>query len=786
MHGQGEQERKSLIQILAKDGTKLGELLPERGSHMTMGTCKSLKWLRRASIVSEDRNFYKHKGVSIKGILRAFWRNFIALRIREGGGTLTQQVARNLFTGQKRSFYRKLYETLIAFQLEAKLSKDEIFCLYLNKIYMGEGRVGAEEASWFYFDKAPQKLDPAEASMIVGLFPSPVYYSPLNNIELSMKKQENVLNSLVEMDELSQRERNISRQAFIKRYQICNDSSGRIAQYGASRSFRYNIAPALNEYVKNFLYESLPEDIVQEGGLKVYTSIEKKRQKSALQFMRAKILALRKEMLYKGERKGVQDIQKLSKSLNGAFVSLDANTGNVLAVVGVYQIGENNMSQRVWSMLRQPGSSLKGFLYACALEAGFLKADDIVQDKRIKIGNYQPRNWNNQYLGSVPLALAVSMSINTVALQTLNTLGISRFQSYLGRVLYLSDGEKAKRFPRNLSLALGSGELRPIELARLYAPLINGGHPISSQVVQRVEDQNGDVLWEKSASFSLLSNTVFSKETQNQTVQLMQYVLDPEWQGTASFIGKKKKENSNYLNFSIAGKTGTVQLPSAHKRRFRDLSGIRDAWFVGLVPGEVSVVWLGHDEGAPIVGSGASAASVWASYAQRALQEKVGQTFFLEEYRFEPKKEEKKIEDKNNGASEDRASEVREGEIREDNDRANEVREGEIREDNDRANEVRESKDRESKDRESKVRESKDRESKDRESKDRESKVRESKDRESKDRANEVREDKDRANEVRESKDRESKDRESKDRESKVRESKGREGEDRESKGRGK
>ena len=630
VYGTGTRQKAPPIKIYAANGALLGEYLPERGSWITMSACSELKWLKAATIAAEDQEFYSHGGVSYKGILRAAWRNLRSFALREGGGTLTQQLARNLFTGRERSFYRKLYETLIAFQMEGQLTKEEILCLYLNKIYMGEGRIGAEEASWFYFQKPPWKLDAAEAAMIVGLFPSPVYYSPLNNIELSLMKQNYVLEQLVKNERLQSSEAKRAMRNFLKNYEIKTGEMpgpGRVGLYGASRDFRFNIAPAVNEYVKKFLYESLPEDLILEGGIQVYTTIEPKRQALSLQMMRTQIYSLRQTMLKQNYRVEPEKLSKWVERLNGAFVALDAKDAKILAVVGGYSITEGSMTQRIWSMLRQPGSSIKGFLYASAIDEKNLHLNSMVVDEPFEMGDYKPRNWNNKYLGQVPLARAMAMSINTVAVKTLRDMGIAAFRGRLAQALDLKVFEKQERFPNNLSLALGSGELSPLELAQLYASLVNGGYFVRPYLITRIEDHKSQVLWEK-PSDSTPAEPFLSPEACAGALKLMEFVFDPDLEGTAEFIGKRRRRDPNYLPFPIAGKTGTVQIPEQHKERYRGMSGVRDAWFVGIVPQELAVLWFGQDEGVPIPGSGSRAAAAWASYAQQALLgSKLGETF---------------------------------------------------------------------------------------------------------------------------------------------------------------
>ena len=564
VHGTNEFPKKPPIKIYASEGTLLGEYLPERGSWITLSACSNLKWLKEATIAVEDNEFYSHNGVSYRGILRAAWRNLRSFSVREGAGTITQQLARNLFTGRERSFYRKLYETLIAFQLEKQLNKKEIMCLYLNKIYMGEGRIGAEEAAWFYFRKPPWKLDAPEAAMIVGLFPSPLYYSPLNNIHLSLKKQSMVLDRLVESNVLSLKERNKAMRRFVKRYGIklgLEADAGQVGQYGASRDFRLNIAPSVNEYVKKFLYKSIPEDVIQEGGLHVHTTIEPKRQAIALRIVRQEILSLRKKMLAKNRAIDAKKIKEWSDRLNGSLVSIDASSGNILSVVGGYTIIEGSMTQRVWSMLRQPGSSIKGFLYAVSLDEGQLNLDSLVVDEAINIAGYKPRNWNRKFLGEVELSRAVAMSINTVAVKTLHNLGVGTFRDRLRDVLQLGFFEERDRFPSNLSLALGSAEQTPLELARLYASITNGGYAVKPKLIDRVVDAKQQVLWQASSVSPLSESNLLSSQSCAKTLKLMESVFDPEKEGTAGFIGKRRNENPDYLPFPIAGKTGTVQIP---------------------------------------------------------------------------------------------------------------------------------------------------------------------------------------------------------------------------------
>lgn len=625
LQGRGKREKIPPIHFYSVNGSHIGEYLPHRDSRMTLNTCGKLEWLKRAAVSAEDREFYEHSGVSFRGILRAFVNNLTSLSLREGGGTITQQLGRNLFTDRARSFTRKLYETFVAFLIEDRFSKDEILCLYLNKIYMGKGRIGAEEAAWYYFKKPPQALTAAEAAMIVGLFPSPVHYSPQNNIHLSLKKQRLVMITLQRDEYLTEKEKNIGIQKFLKIYNVTegpDGDAGKIGLYGASRDFRKNLAPTANDYIKEVLYEKIPEAEIEAGGLKVFTTIDLKRQRAALDAIRRKIAAIRTKLLT-NQKVPREEMERIARRMNGVFIALDSQTGDIRAVVGGYAIREGNMTFRVRRMQRQPGSSIKGALYATAFDEGVLSINDLVVDERINIGGYRPRNWNHKYLGPVPLRKALGMSINTVAVKTLDDVGVSAFRDRLIGALDLSYGDSRKRFPANLSLALGSGEVSPLELARIYATIENGGRVVYPRLVTRIENQNGEVIWQDYGRPED-GEVVLSEDACAQTVRLMESVFDPEVEGTVSYVGKSRAKNPAYLPFPIAGKTGTVQSVAANYKKFPGMRGAHDAWFVGLTPGEAAVVWLGHDEGAPFPGGGSgTAAPVWVEYAQRALKGRV-------------------------------------------------------------------------------------------------------------------------------------------------------------------
>ena len=616
MSGKERFQEKAPVQIFSSEGSLIGILPVENASRLTFDRCESMTWLKKASVSAEDRDFYSHGGVSYRGIMRAAFRNIISLKLAQGAGSITQQLARNLFTSRSWPLVpRKLYETYAAFLIEDLYSKDEILCLYLNRIYMGEGMYGAEEAANFYFRKKPEKLSPSESAMIAGLFPSPVRYSPLNNIRRALKKQSAVLDLMVEDKHLTEKQRNHSMNAFMNEYKIVTDeedpSPGTVGLYGINRYFKLNHAPDVNEYVRRYLLERFSNDEMISG-LRVYTTVQKKKQLASIHAIRSAVETVRNKMKKKSAF-SPSETEKLLAGYNGVFVSIHPRTGEILALVGGFQIAEDEYTDRAWKMLRQPGSSLKGFLYALALEEGIYSLDSLVTDEKINISGYKPRNWYKGYKGEMSLSKAVAMSVNTVAVKTLNELG----SGYYKKILSRAGDIPSDRFDSNLSLALGSGELTVIELASIYSVLLNAGRKTEPHLIKKIVSERGEVF-EEYAAYSQ-GRKILEPETAKDAVSLLQNVVnDPE--GTANWVSSSMKKSR--MSFPVAAKTGTVQTVGSVRKKYRNMPGIHDVWFVALVPGEVNVVWIGHDDGAPFEGSGSStAAAAWFSYASGGLRD---------------------------------------------------------------------------------------------------------------------------------------------------------------------
>ncbi|QOI53003.1 penicillin-binding protein (plasmid) [Leptospira interrogans serovar Bataviae] len=618
-----------IISIFDRNNLLLGEY--NRGANHTLSLkqCSLLGTVQKTLIASEDQDFYSHNGFSFKGILRAFWRNLISFQIQQGGGTITQQLARNLFTERKRnSITRKIYETILAFYVESKLGKNEILCLYLNKAYFGQNSYGIEEASRFYFNKSASKLSYAEAAILIGVLPAPSLYNPVRNISSAIKKQMNVLDLLVKNEILTEKEAVKKANEFKTLYQI-NESNlenpyGKIAKSGTNKSFSINHAPEINEYILKYLTENFESLQNSNDHIQIYTTLELTKQLTLKKILNGDIDSLRWSFR-NGSGLGYEKAKSYSIGIQGVVVTIEPNSGEILAISGGGNLSDPYQSMtRAFYMKRQVGSVLKGFLYGVAMEEGIIDENSELDDSPINIAGYKPRNWYGSYLGKISVAKALQRSVNTVAVKTLKDLGISKYIDYIQNGLILSRSE-TKRFPKDLTLALGSADFSPMEVGTLYSEIVNGGTVIEPAFLRKiVVDGN---LYYQNESIGYQGNRIFKKSTCASILEFLKSVFDTG--GTASWVGDKKKRNSEYLNYDIAGKSGTVENENPAYDKL-GLKGARDIWFVGLTPMEVTVVWFGHDEGVPIPGSGSSvAASTWAKYAQSTIQPKEDRKFFL-------------------------------------------------------------------------------------------------------------------------------------------------------------
>ena len=681
------------VEIYDRNEILIGKYYPEEVSKMTLKQCKKIEWLKKATIAAEDQDFYSHHGISWTGIIRAVIHNILAGSFKEGAGSLTQQLARHLFAKpQDLKLTRKIYETYIARIIEKNMTKDEIICSYLNEIYMGEGRQGANEAAQFYFRKKPEQLDAAESAMIVGIFPAPSIYSPLNNIELALKKQKTVLRRMVEEKYLSAEEETPIFQNFKKTYEIAEHKayarSGTIGLYDTNKKFAYNEAPDVNEYVRRFLSEQVPlhtytidkqtKEIKKEKNKEakrgknkeakkekkkekkiqaqstpkekrynviVHTSIDIKKQKDATNAVRNFITHTVRNDAMKNFSLTLSSKEKelILNGFNGVFLSLDTVTGDILAMISGFSDSDQNYYNRAFNMKRQPGSTIKALVYTSALENHVINPPYMLEDVAINIKGYSPRNSYSEYLGPLSLAQAIAYSSNTTSVQTLYNLGMNSFFKTLVAMTDILPNEIEQRFPRNLTLALGSGELTPMELASIYSTIANTGVRTGHRLIKKIQMGTGEVIIDNSIGnmeFSTNKILTLDKDTINKNFEpiqvisqdtslRMQYLLQKATTiegGTVNWIYKKLQKEG--IEFPFGAKTGSIQTSSIEESNVKYSTPIKDAWFAAIVPNETNVIWIGHDQGVPFTGSGSSSAGqIWINYVRTNLVNTIPQNF---------------------------------------------------------------------------------------------------------------------------------------------------------------
>src|SRR6202453_327055 len=493
-------KRPPNIAILAADGA----LIANRGD--TGGAAVHLSelppYLPKAFVAIEDRRFYQHFGIDPIGIGRAIFRDVSGRGGVEGGSTLTQQLAKNLFLTQERTLSRKIQEAILALWLERKYSKDQILELYLNRVYFGSGAYGVEAASQRYFGKSAKMVNLSEAAVLAGLMKSPARLAPNHNIQAANERAAQVITAMAEQGHITEA---MAKLALSSPAQLVRQKGSGSANYAA-------------DYVMDMLDDTvgaIDEDIV------VTTTLDPRLQAEGER-------ALTEELNARGAKFGVAQ---------GALVALDPD-GAVKALIGGRNYAKSQFN-RATSAKRQPGSAFKPFVYLTALERG-LTPDSVREDAPITIKGWNPENYSRKYLGEVTLAQALSKSLNTVAVRLGQEVGPKAIVRTAHRLGIASDLEP------NASIALGTSEVTPLELVTAYAAFANGGIGVQPHVIMRVRTVNGKQLYVR-------RNANNGRVIEPQYVAMMNSMLEQTLQkgGTA--------EKADLPGWQAAGKTGTSQ-----------------------------------------------------------------------------------------------------------------------------------------------------------------------------------------------------------------------------------
>ena len=492
-------ERPPNIKILASDGS----VLANRGS--TGGEALSLDemspYIPQAVIAIEDRRFYSHFGVDPIGLARAFSTNILRGHMAQGGSTLTQQLAKNLFLSPDRTFERKVQEVLLAFWLEHKFTKDQILTMYLNRMFFGSNAYGVEAASRRYFNKSARDVTLAEAATLAGLLKAPTKLSPARDPQAASDRAQIVLGAMRDTG-------------------VINDSEIKTA-LSAEPSKAKSYWTGAQHYVADMVMDQLPSMIgdVKED-LIVDTTLDMTLEAKAEQAVRSSL----------DEQGAKLDVSQ------GALVSLDG-TGAIRALVGGRDYAESQFN-RAYKAKRQPGSAFKPFVYTAAFESG-MNPDTVLNDAPIRIGNWTPENYEGKYRGNVTLRTAIANSLNTIAAQLVMAAGPEHVAQVARRMGIDSDLEV------NASIALGTSEVSLMELTSAYAPFMNGGYKATPHVIKRISTAAGKVLFEN--TYGEPPRVLPEQLVAEMNSMLMGVVSD----GT----GKKAK----LPGWDVAGKTGTTQ-----------------------------------------------------------------------------------------------------------------------------------------------------------------------------------------------------------------------------------
>jgi penicillin-binding protein 1A len=552
--------------------------------------------LVNATLSTEDRNFYKHWGVDLYGVGRAVVTDIMHMKRAQGGSTITQQLARNLFNMYEKSFTRKLKELVLAIDLERTYSKDQILELYFNQIYFGEGAYGVEAAAKTYFGKPLKELTLPECALIAGIPANPTLYSPRRKPEAAKARRSKVLRNMLATGAITQVE---------------FDRASKSSLGVTPNRYTNDRAPYFVEMVRLYLDEKYGSNAVYEGGLKVYTTLDNDLQVLADKALERHVAALEKELRLKTTRvahaadlaSGKLPPGSRTQYLQGAVVALDPRTGAVRALTGGRDWNESNFNRAVQA-LRQPGSSFKPFVYAAALDNGF-KPTDIVVDEPVTFPGYdgkpyEPQNYDRKFRGPITLRVALQESVNIPAVKLLRKVGTSLVASYARRM-----GIKST-IGQNLSLALGSSEVNLLELTSAYGVLANRGVRNEPVLVLKVLDRNGHELERTSSR----PQEVLSEGTAATMTSMLQSVMDHGTGFSARAAG---------LTIPAAGKTGTMD-------------DYMDAWFVGYIPSLTVGVWIGFDEKKPIgpnMSGSRAALPIWTEILLGATRGKPAEDFPL-------------------------------------------------------------------------------------------------------------------------------------------------------------
>ena len=533
--------------------------------------------LTRTLILTEDRRFYSHRGFDPIGILRALVTDLRSGEVVQGGSTLTQQLAKNFFLSEERSFRRKVKEAAMAVLIERRYSKDEILENYLNEIYFGQnglqGIYGVWEASEFYFARPPQELSVGDIALLIGLIRAPNALSPFRKPDRARERRDTVLRLLHDAGEINAAD---------------YEAALREPLHLAAVHARSNAAPNFVDYLREELSRNYPHEVLTSEGLGIFTSLDVQLQQAAAAAVRDGLADLERRYPRLAERAADQRVQ-------AALIAVRPQTGAIVAMVGGRDY-ETTQFNRAVHARRQPGSIFKPFVFLAAFEAArdsdnpITPASAVVDEPfewTYDGGTWEPSNYRDQYFGQVTARRALELSLNAATSRIAYRVGLDPVLDVARRAGITSP------LPPYPSVVLGAAELTPLEVAQAYAVIANQGLKATLRAASKVVDRQGQIVERRPVAVE----RAVSPEAAYLVTHLMEGVID---RGT----GRGVRERG--FKRPAAGKTGTT-------------NDARDAWFAGFTPDLLAVVWVGFDDGDALGLTGAEAAvPIWTDFMKRA------------------------------------------------------------------------------------------------------------------------------------------------------------------------
>lgn len=545
------------------------------------------QYVKNATIVAEDDNFYRHNGFDIKGIIRALWVDIKNRQIRQGGSTITQQFIKQAILTSDRTFTRKIKEVILSLQTERKYSKDEILNFYLNQVPYGSNAYGIEAAAITFFNKTAKDLTLGESAILAALPKAPTYYSPYGNNKKDLKNRQ--LYILEKM----------FTQGYIAKEEL---EKAKNENMEFSQEFRNIRAPHFVMYIKSYLVEKYGEDAIETKGFKVITTLNWNLQEKAEKIIKERV-----------------EINRRShKANNAALVAINPNTGEILSMVGSYDYfdSKNDGNVNVTIRPRQPGSSFKPFAYAQAFIRG-LTPDTLIFDLKTEFNSncpadgsqekdqyglecYHPQNYDSRHRGPVQIKSALAQSLNIPAVKVLYIAGVEDTIK-LAKKMGITTLNDPNRY--GLSLVLGGGEVTLLDETMAYGIFATEGKKYPIKPVIKIEDGNGKIIEEFNPE-NAEGEQVLDAEIARQITNIL----------SSNDLRAPIFGEFNYLNLDgiPAGvKTGTTQ-------------EYRDAWTVGYTPDLTVGVWVGNNDNAAMIKADGSsvAAPIWNTFMKEALKDK--------------------------------------------------------------------------------------------------------------------------------------------------------------------